>query len=45
MLKSILGIVDGIIDLKSNNVDESKYFTWPNSNEIKFFIENGGKIY
>ena len=45
MLKSILGIVDDTIDLKPNNVDESKYFTWPNSNEIKFFIENGGKIY
>jgi len=45
MIKSILGIVDETIDLKSNNVDESKYFTWPNSNEIKFFIENGGKIY
>ena len=45
MLKSILGIVDETIDLKPNNVDESKYFTWPNSNEIKFFIENGGKIY
>ena len=45
MLKSILGIVDETIDLKSNNVDESKYFTWPNSNEIKHFIENGGKIY
>jgi methionyl-tRNA formyltransferase len=45
MLESILGIVDETIDLKSNNVDEGKYFTWPNSNEIKYFIENGGKIY
>ena len=45
MLKSILGIVNETIDLKSNNVDKSKYFTWPNSNEIKFFIKNGGKIY
>jgi len=45
MLNSILGIVDQTIVLKPNKVDESKYFTWPNSNEIKFFIKNGGKIY
>ena len=45
MLNSILSIVDKIIELKSNNIDESKYFTWPNRNDIKFFIKNGGKIY
>tara|TARA_B110000003_G_scaffold126842_1_gene128918 strand:- start:4033 stop:4818 length:786 start_codon:yes stop_codon:yes gene_type:complete len=45
MLKSILGIVDKIIELKENNVDESKYFTWPKNNDIKIFIKNGGKIY
>lgn len=45
MLKSILGIVDETIDLKPNGVDESKYFTWPNSEEIKFFKKNGGRIY
>jgi len=45
MLESILGIVDGTVVLKSNSVDENKYFTWPSNNEIKLFIENGGKIY
>ena len=45
MLKSIIGIVDKTITLIPNNVDESKYFTWPNNNEIKTFIKNGGKIY
>tara|TARA_X000000950_G_scaffold18970_1_gene20523 strand:- start:6893 stop:7678 length:786 start_codon:yes stop_codon:yes gene_type:complete len=45
MLSSILGIVDQTIELKQNNVEKSKYFTWPNSSEIKFFIKNGGKIY
>ena len=45
MLNSILGIVDQIIDIKPNNVEKSKYFTWPNPSEIKFFIKNGGKIY
>ena len=45
MLKSILGIVDGKVNLKFNRVDESKYFSWPNTNEIKLFIKNGGKIY
>jgi methionyl-tRNA formyltransferase len=45
MLKSILGIVDETIDLKPNNVDESKYYTWPNNEEIKIFIKNGRKIY
>lgn len=45
MLKSILGIVDQTIELKPNNVETNKYFTWPNSSEIKFFIRNGGKIY
>lgn len=45
MLNSILGIVDQTIGLKPNNVEKSKYFTWPNSSEIKFFIKNGGKIY
>lgn len=45
MLRSILGIVDQNIVLKPNNVDKNKYFTWPNSDQIKRFIENGGKIY
>ena len=45
MLKSIIGIVEGTIDLKTNNVDESKYFTWPTNQEIKYFIKHGGKIY
>lgn len=45
MLKSILGVVDGTVNLKFNRVDESKYFSWPNSNEIKLFIKNGGRIY
>ncbi len=45
MLNSILGIVDQTIILKPNNVEKNKYFTWPNSSEIKFFIKNGGKIY
>ena len=45
MVKSILGMVDGSIDLKFNRVDETKYFSWPNKGEIKLFIKNGGKIY
>jgi methionyl-tRNA formyltransferase len=45
MLKSILGIVDQTIDLKPNEVEASKYFTWPSNSEIKYFIKNGGKIY
>lgn len=45
MLKSILGIIDKTIEFKSNKVDKSKYFTWPNKSQIKFFIKNGGKIY
>jgi methionyl-tRNA formyltransferase len=45
MLKSVLGIVDETINLKLNNVDESKYFTWPTNQEIKYFIKNGGRIY
>tara|TARA_Y100000588_G_C14099174_1_gene857957 strand:+ start:70 stop:855 length:786 start_codon:yes stop_codon:yes gene_type:complete len=45
MLKSILAIVDKKINLKSNKFDESKYYTWPNNEEIKFFIKNGGTIY
>ena len=45
MLKSIIGIVDNTISLIPNNVDESKYFTWPTNQEIKYFIKNGGRIY
>lgn len=45
MQKSILGIVDKTIELKPNHVDDSKYFTWPNKNEIKYFVKNGGRIY
>jgi methionyl-tRNA formyltransferase len=45
MLKSIIGIVDKTISLIPNNVDESKYFTWPTNQEIKYFIKNGGRIY
>ena len=45
MLKSIVGIVDGTISLIPNKVDESKYFTWPENQDIKYFIKNGGRIY
>ena len=45
MLKSIIGIVDKTISLIPNNVDESKYFTWPTNQDIKYFIKNGGRIY
>ena len=45
MQKSIIGIVDKTIELKPNHVDVSKYFTWPNNNEIKCFVKNGGRIY
>ncbi|MDA7934091.1 formyltransferase family protein, partial [Akkermansiaceae bacterium] len=45
MLESILGIVDQEVSLKKNKVVGSDYFTWPESDQIKRFIKNGGKIF